>query len=175
AYDLFPRIVALTVPPSRASRRVVADQRDLVGPPDLLEPYGRVAAVIAWIEPKRLVPIEVSSREDVDRQRFDAVGHIAVAGGIDRRVTGRHAGAGPITLAFGADDVGRHERVRGSPPDAFLGQGRHPCGSASTDQERKVYRSPFRTLHLIPLNAQARSRPGGRQNARRSVEHHHHN
>src|SRR5690606_30034227 len=59
ADDLLTRIVALAIAPCCRAWRIVPDQGNFVGTPDLLQPDGRIAAVVARVEPQLAVLVEV--------------------------------------------------------------------------------------------------------------------
>ena len=118
AHDLLARIVAIAEAPRGRSRRIVADQRNLVRAPDLLEADGRVAAVVAPVGPELAVLVEILGREDVVRQRLHARRHCAVARREDRHVVRRDAGAGVHAFALGADDDVGAQRIARAASDA---------------------------------------------------------
>src|SRR5690606_23384123 len=80
ADDRLARIVAIAVPPSGRRRRIVADDaRPAPEPgPLLLERARAVTAEVARVAPQRAVRVEVLRREDVDGQRLDSGGDVAV-------------------------------------------------------------------------------------------------
>ena len=142
AHDLLARIIAVAEAPGRRARRIVADQRHLVRAPDLLEADGRVAAVIARIEPEVAVLVEVRRREDVVRQRLDAGRNGAVLRREDRRVAFGNAGADEQAFALGADDEGGLDRIARAAADARLRAG----AAAATGRRPRNRARPSRAL-----------------------------
>src|SRR5690606_28816574 len=74
AHDRLARIVAVAVAPRGGRGRIVADDPRPRGPLRL-ERGAAVAAEVARIAPERPVLVEILGRENIDRERLDAVGH----------------------------------------------------------------------------------------------------
>src|SRR5688572_28414587 len=127
AHDLLARVIAVAESPGCRARRIVSDQRHLVGAPDLLEADRRVAAVIARVEPEIAVLVEVLRRENVVRQRLDAGRNGAVLRREDRRVALGDAGTDEQALAFGADDHRGSKRIPSAAARARLRTGSGAC------------------------------------------------
>ncbi len=142
ADDFCSRIVAIAETPGSRARRIVSNQGDLIGAPDLLEPDGRIAAVVARFVPERLVLVEVFGREDVDWQRLDTCRHGTVARSVNRHVVVRDAGAGVVALALGADDVVGSLRIRRPAPRAGLRPGEFTAGAKADEQRPRAKSQP---------------------------------
>src|SRR5690606_24187936 len=156
ADDRLARIVLVAVAPRRGRRRVIADQRLAERPsPELLDARRAVAAEVARVAPKLAVLVEILRREEIDRQRLDALRHLAVA---------RRADIPPPILArirrteqrlCGTDELGIVD-VRGErpgPPDALesdirqLLRGRR---ASQQDEQRACPRVTIADLHDSP-------------------------
>src|SRR5690606_17353421 len=84
ADDRLSRIVLVALPPRRGHRRIVADQRLAERTaPQLLDARRAVAAEVTLVAPELAILVEVLRREQIDRQRLDSLGHVAVARGAD--------------------------------------------------------------------------------------------
>ncbi len=147
-HDLRARIVAVAVAPRGAARRVIADQRHLVGAPDLLDAHGRIAAVVARIAPQGLVLVEVLGRKDIDGQRFHARRHRAIACREDRCIARRDTGAGEQSLALRAHDHLRRQWLGRAPAGAHL----RPRRRCAQQCRRCAHHQGCFPDHRVPLS-----------------------